>query len=283
MKTFDDLNCALGEGPLWHPLRGQLFWFDILNRRMITVENGKRRIRDFEDMVSAAGWIDGNRMLIAGEKGLSVLNLTDDSRKHLINIEADNPETRSNDGRADPWGGFWIGTMGIQAQPDAGSIYRYFRGEVRQLYHPITISNSICFAPDRRTAYFTDTARGVIMSQSLNPADGWPEGDPQPFIDFRDEEISPDGAVVDCAGNLWSAQWGRGRVAIYDKNGKYLKAFSVPAPHSSCPAFGGEDLNMLFVTTAREHISPEDLTENDGRTFYTLTEFKGQAEHRVLL
>ena len=78
-------------------------------------------------------------------------------------LEADNPVTRSNDGRADPWGGFWIGTMGFNAEPQAGAIYRYYKGEVLPIVRNITISNAICFAPDRSCAYYTDTPTRQIM------------------------------------------------------------------------------------------------------------------------
>ena len=87
--------------------------------------------------------------------------------------------------------------MGKGAEPGAGAIYRYYRGAVQRLFHPITISNAICFAPDRSVAYFTDTPKGIVMRQALNADDGWPEGDPEPWLDLRAEGLNPDGAVVD--------------------------------------------------------------------------------------
>ncbi|MEM6729608.1 MAG: SMP-30/gluconolactonase/LRE family protein, partial [Pseudomonadota bacterium] len=152
-EIFDDHPCILGEGPLWHPGRGELFWFDILGKSL----RSKARVWDFEECVSAAGWIDDDTLLMASASSLSKFDIPTGAREILMPLEADNPATRSNDGRADPWGGFWIGTMGMQLEEDAGAIYRYYRGEVRTLYAPITIPNAICFAPDRSCAYWTDT------------------------------------------------------------------------------------------------------------------------------
>ena len=108
---FDDTRCELGEGPLWHPLRQQLFWFDILGKRLHT----KGQHWDFDDHVSAAGWIDHDTLIVASSRALMTFDIITGDTEHLCDLEADNPVTRSNDGRADPQGGFWIGTMGMDA------------------------------------------------------------------------------------------------------------------------------------------------------------------------
>ena len=156
---FDQTQCQLGEGPLWHPTRKQLFWFDILGKRLHT----KGRHWQFDNHVSAAGWIDQDSLLIATDNALRHFDIATGKHRAVCPLEADNPVTRSNDGRADPQGGFWIGTMGINAEEGAGAIYRYYKGELRQLFAPISISNAICFAPDGKAAYFTDTPTQKIM------------------------------------------------------------------------------------------------------------------------
>jgi sugar lactone lactonase YvrE len=271
---FDDTQCSLGEGPLWHPLRGTLFWFDILGKRL----HSKARHWQFDEYVSAAGWVDADRLIVATQTALIRFDLRDGSQTPLCPLEADNPVTRSNDGRADPQGGFWIGTMGINAEPGAGAIYRYFKGELRQLFAPVTISNAICFAPDGKTAYFTDTPTQKIMRVVLD-ADGWPCADPAVHIDLRMTDLRPDGAVVDAQGNLWNAQWGAGRVAGYAPDGTFIDSYSFAATQTSCPAFGGDDLSILFCTSAATGLDGPD----QGRTYATPTPYKGQAEHRVIL
>jgi len=275
-EVFSDTACRLGEGPLWHPERGQLFWFDILGQRLLTRVDGAERHWQFEDAVSAAGWVDRDRLLVAGATALFLFDVETDARDTVAPLEADNRATRSNDGRADPQGGFWIGTMGRKAEPGAGAIYRYHRGTLRRLVDRVTIPNAICFAPDGRTAFYTDTADGRILRQSLD-RDGWPDGAPSVFVDLSDEDFGPDGAVVDAGGCLWNAQWGAGRVARYAPDGALLSAWPVPTPQASCPAFGGPQGTTLHVTTAADGVG----TPPAGQTFRIETGIAGQREHRV--
>lgn len=283
---FDSRACELGEGAFWHPARQQFFWFDILNRRLLTQENGQPRDWTFDQMVSAAAWVDADRLLVAGERGLFLLHLTTGAQTDLAPVEADNPATRSNDGRADRQGGFWIGTMGKRGgdDPGAGAIYRWYRGELRLLFANITIPNSICFAPDGATAYFTDTVTQRIQQVALDAA-GWPCAAPQVFVDLTDEGLFPDGSTIDAAGNLWNAQWGAGRVACYAPDGRFLRAVAVDAPHSSCPGFGGADLRSLFVTTAREGMDAAALAAHSaaGQTFCLPEVAQGLPEPQVAL
>ncbi|WP_281984477.1 SMP-30/gluconolactonase/LRE family protein [Thalassorhabdomicrobium marinisediminis] len=272
---FDDSTCTLGEGPLWHPERGELFWFDVLSKRLHT----KGTHWQFSRYVSAAGWIDRDRLLMADSIGLHVFDIASGTADQVAELEIDNPVTRSNDGRADPWGGFWIGTMGLNAEPRAGAIYRYFRGELRQLFPDITINNAICFAPDGGHAYFTDTPTKKIMRQRLASRDGWPEGDPEVWLDFGTTDWGPDGAVVDAAGNFWNAQWNANRVACYAPDGTLTQTVAFPAAQTTCPAFGGPGLRTLFCTSAADGLNGPD----DGKTFATAVDTVGQAEHQVIL
>ena len=281
-RIIDPTQCTLGEGPLWHPGRQQLFWFDIVAHRLYTLDHGQRRMWQFDRFVSAAGWIDDNSLLIASERDLFRFDLTTGVRESLVPLEADNPTTRSNDGRADPHGGFWIGTMGKQAETGAGAIHRYFRGELRRLFADISISNSICFAPDGDRAYFCDSVTGKIMQVGLDDS-GWPVGAPDVFVSV--DTGSPDGSVTDAAGNLWNAQWGAGRVACYAPDGRLLLSVPVAAAQPSCPAFGGADLTTLYVTTAGEGLDSAELARNQGNgaTFAAEGAGQGRPEPGVIL
>jgi sugar lactone lactonase YvrE len=272
--VFDDRQCVLGEGPLWHPIRKELFWFDILAKKLLT----KDREWLFDEYVSAAGWIDADRLLVASEKALFTLDLNSDERVHVVDLDAENEVTRSNDGRADPQGGFWIGTMGKQAEPKVGAIYRYYRSEVRKLFDEISISNSICFSQDGKMAFYTDTPTRQIMRVGLD-VDGWPLGQAEVFVDLNSEKVNPDGSVVDADGCLWNAQWGASRVAKYGPDGTFLEEISIPAAQTTCPAFGGEDMQMLFITSAKFGLKGAD----DGMTFAVDMSVRGQAEHQVIL
>jgi sugar lactone lactonase YvrE len=282
---FDPSLCELGEGPLWHPERGQLFWFDILSKRLLTREGGATRHWQFDEHVSAAGWVDRDRLLIASESALSLFDLVTGTGHALLSLEADNPLTRSNDGRVDPFGGFWIGTMGKRAEPGAGAIYRFYRGELRLLFDDLTIPNAICFAPGGEWAYFADTPRRQVMRVRLDEV-GWPASAPEVFVDLRAEGLNPDGAVVDARGDLWIVLWGAGRVACHSgADGRFLHALTFPAPHTTCPAFGGTGLGTLFVTSAREKLDAAALGRHpdSGAVFTVETNKAGQAEHRVVV
>lgn len=168
--------------------------------------------------------------------------------------------------------------MGKSAEPNAGAIYRYYRGEVRKLFGNITISNSICFAPSGDRAYFTDTKLQKIMTMALD-SEGRPTGAPSVFVDLATNDLNPDGSVVDAEGCLWNAQWGASRVARYGPDGAFLSAVELPALQASCPAFGGADLTTLFVTSAADGLDGPD----EGKTFAVDVGVQGQAEHRVIL
>lgn len=282
--VFDATPCYLGEGPMWHPTAKALFWFDIIGKRLYRRMGSVLDTWDFDDYPSAAGWVDVHTLLIATSRGFQRLDIDTGDLKDIAPLEADRPDTRSNDGRADPQGGFWIGTMGMDPTQVSGAIYRYYRNEVRRLFADIRIPNSIAFAPAGDRAYFADTTQGKIMTVALDAA-GWPKGAPKVFVDLTHEGLHPDGSVVDAEGCLWNAQWGAGRVARYSPTGLFLEAVSVGAGQSSCPAFGGEGLGTLFVTSAREGMDAAALAADPlaGQTFAAPTACAGQREYQVIL
>jgi sugar lactone lactonase YvrE len=278
---FDDRICDLGEGPLWHPLRQQLFWFDITAARMLSRDATGPREWRFDRMVSAAGWVDADTLLIASEVALLRFDLRTGAQEVIAPLEADNPVTRSNDGRADPQGGFWIGTMGKAAEPGAGAVWRFHKGELRRLYPGITIPNAICFTPDGRTAQFTDTVTRRVMRVALDGA-GWPKGQPELFLDLTAEGLNPDGAVIDAQGLMWLAEWGAARVAAYAPDRTRVRTVAFDAPHTSCPALGGD---TLYCTSALEGMDAAARAAHPhaGKTFLAPGIAQGQLEHRVIL
>ena len=277
VSVFDTRPCSLGEGPLWHPLRGELFWFDINAHRLLS----KTALWQFDEYVSAAGWISQDELLIASESQLFRFHLSDHSQSKIYDLEADNPITRSNDGRCDPQGGFWIGTMGKKAEARAGAIYRYYRGDLVRLFPEITIPNAICFAPDGQTAYFTDTPLRQIFAVDLD-AEGWPCSAPRVAVDLTATAENPDGAVVDAQGNIWNAQWGAARLACYSPQGTLLETLKIGARQATCPAFAGAS-SRIFCTSATEGIAAAALTASDGQTFTAEVSAIGQLEHQVIL
>jgi sugar lactone lactonase YvrE len=174
--------------------------------------------------------------------------------------------------------------MGKRAEPGAGAVYRWFRGELRRLFSGISIPNSICFTPDGRMAHFSDSARRQVMRVALD-GDGWPVGTPEVFLDLTGGAAEPDGAVVDASGVLWLAEWNGSGVSAFAPDGSHVRHVPVAAAQSSCPAFGGADLSTLFVTSALQGLdAAARLAEpQGGMTFAIPGVAKGQSEHRVIL
>ena len=283
---YDTRPCTLGEGVFWHPLRQALFWFDITQGRLLANDGARQQMWHFPQMVSAAAVISHDEVLICGEKGLFRFDLETGATSPVTALEPDKPENRSNDGKVDRQGGFWVSTMGKDSatRQGKGAIYRWFKGELRLLYPEISIPNAICFSPDGTAAYFSDTAQQKIWRVALDAA-GWPMGAPAVYLDFTGTEIYPDGATVDAAGNVWNAQWGMGRVACYAPDGAFVTEVKVDAPHTSCPAFGGAGMGTLFVTTALEEMSDtaKAAFPNSGKVFAFDGIAKGLADALVAL
>ncbi|GAB5447871.1 SMP-30/gluconolactonase/LRE family protein [Gymnodinialimonas sp.] len=281
VDVFDDRPCALGEGPLWHPTRAQLFWFDILGKRILTRTGDGPQEWQFDRCVSAAGWVDDDRLLIASDQDLSLFYLRDGTSEYVASLEAETPVTRSNDGRADPQGGFWIGTMGHNAEPGAGALYRYYRGELRKIRANVTIPNATCFTPDGQHAYFADTAKRLVWRYTLD-AEGWPEGKAEVYLDHTATGLNPDGAVVDANGNFWCAEWGASRVACYDPSGALIEEVTLRVPQPTCPALAD---GYLYITTALQGLpdAAKDDAPLSGQTLRIATSAVGQPEHQVVL
>ncbi len=278
-QVFDATPCSLGEGPLWHPEAQCLYWFDINGMRLYRRDGETLDQWQFDEHVSAAGWVDRTRLLVASETALQLFDTDTGESEYLCGLESDNALTRSNDGRADPMGGFWIGTMGKKAEKGAGAIYRYSAGELRRLFPRISIPNAISFHPDGRSACFTDTPTRKVLRVALD-AEGWPVGTPEVFLDLADAPGGPDGAVFGADGTFWIALWGAGCVVGHAPDGTEIARFEAPAPHMTCPAFGGADLRTLYATSATE--GRDAPAPAEGATFSWATPFRGQAEHRVI-
>ena len=286
VRTVHPGPFELGEGPLWHPGRQRLFWFSILEGVLHACASDGSDHREWAlgERASAAGIVDDDALLVATETGLWRLDLNAGTKSPVVPLEADDPRTRSNDGRAAPDGSFWIGTMGRDAEDSLGAIYRYDAAAdppLASVRRRVTIPNAICFAPDGASAYLSDTSEGMIRRVALDG--GSPVGEAEPFIDLRPAGLNPDGAVTDAEGFLWCACWGSGEVVRFSPAGERVGAIRFPAVQVSCPAFGGPDMSTLFVTTAYEHMGKDERGPADGAVYAVPTTVRGRAEPRVRL
>lgn len=262
-ELFIDSRCELGEGPFWHPLQDRLFWFDILNKTLFSATAGGIMVDrfTFDATVTAAGVIDSDTLAIASAAGLFKLQLSTDTRELLIPLEPLSTTTRTNDGRVNAAGGFWIGTMGLKdpGSVAAGSLYQVRAGEVTKILPDVLIPNGTCFSPDGKTAYFADTPTGVIRQIAIDPETGLPTGKWETLVEKGVIAGGPDGAVVDSEGFIWSARWGGSSVVRISPAGKVDREVKLPVSRVTCPAFGGKDLKTMYITTAREGMTAAEI------------------------
>jgi sugar lactone lactonase len=275
----------LGEGPTFDVTTQTLFWFDITGRRLMEqrIGDGRFTVHHLPVMASALASIDGDRQLLVCEDGLHVRDRVTGRMIRRVAVEDGNAVTRSNDARTHPSGAFWFGTMGKRAEPEAGAIYWYREGEVRKLYDRITIPNAICFSPDGRIAYFTDTVTNRMMRVDCDPATGLPVGEAKVF--FNNDTGGLDGSVCDGDGQIWNARWGASSLDAYSPDGVRLRSIVMPVTQPSCPAFCGPGLGDLAVTSAWQHMD-EAARKTDpeaGRTFLVSLGLRGRAEPSVAL
>ncbi len=273
--VFDERKCQLGEGPFWHPGQQDLFWFDILDKKLLSSSNEW----DLPRAASAAGWIDTNTLLLATSSGLETFDLVTGRCVLIEAVEAENLRTRSNDGRTDPLGGFWFSTMGWNAETGEGSIYRYAGGEVRKLVEGVTIPNAICFSPCANWVYFADTPTQKIFRQQLDPVSGWPVQNATLFVDLSATDKNPDGAITDSTGNLWVAMWGSSELLGFSAEGAEIDNIILPTPNVTCPASGAEGSSDIFVTTALFGMPQDAGTQGNpaGKTFLIKDAFPGHS------
>lgn len=286
VSIFSDHICELGEGPSYDPGTDALFWFDIVNGKLLEKPlAGALKVHDLGLMASAIAIIDDARQLIATEKGLYVRYVATGKLALHTPIEADNPLTRSNDSRVHPCGAFWTGTMGKDEGKGAGAIYWFFKGELRRLFADITVSNSICFSEDGAIAYYTDTATGLLMRVACDSATGLPVGEPKVFVDHRSSKGYVDGSVVDRDGVLWNAVWGGKAVKAYSPDGTLLREIAMPVTQPSCPAFVGRKADRIAVTSAWKGKDEKQraLDPQAGMTFLLDLSVKGRLDPRVLI
>lgn len=288
MEILDNTKCELGEGPIYDPTSNTLFWFDIIGKRMFSrsySEAANTHEYALPFMTSCMARIDAERQILATEKGLYFRDLKTSKLTHYLDLEADNPKTRSNDGRVHPSGSLWLGTMNKEAEKHAGSIYIIRKDTVKRFYANITIPNGICFSPNGEFGYFTDTFVNILYRVALDPKTGFPIDEPSVFYDYRNGIGGLDGAVTDKNGSLWIALWGEGRILCLSCKGKPIATFDIPAKQPSCPAFVQHTLDCLVVTSAWQGMSKRErnAARKDGMLFTINPKVQGKEEPVMII
>jgi sugar lactone lactonase YvrE len=252
-------RARLGECPVWDSVRGRLDWIDVYNHRVHEFDpiSGRDRFVDTGDVVTAIALAASGRLLVALRDRLAFLHLEYGEIEPLCRLAFARPDTRLNDGKCDPQGRFWVGSMS-QARGQA-ALYRYDSdGTLRVMETGLTLSNGLGWSPDGATFYLTDSAAQRIYAYQFDGAAGQLH-DPRVFVELDDDGVEPDGLAVDEDGVVWSALWNGWCVARFDPDGHEMGRISLPVQCPTSLAFGGPDMTDLYITSASVGLSQAEI------------------------
>jgi sugar lactone lactonase YvrE len=243
-------EARLGEGPVWDPRNSCLRWVDILRGRVHRFDpaSGVDTFFEVGEDVGTVAVRAAGGLVLATASGLSTCLEDGGRRTTLHEVATDPPGGRFNDGKADPWGRFWAGTM-VEDADGGGALYRLDPDRtLHTVLTGVSVSNGLGWSPDGTTMYYVDTRTHGVDVFDHDPSTG--------AVTNRRRLVEvdrgwPDGMTVDAEGCLWVALWDGWGLRRYAPDGRLVTTVEVPAQRVTSCAFGGPDLSTLYVTTAR--------------------------------
>lgn len=272
---FEKIRCEadmLGESPVWDAEQRCLYWVDTINCRVRRLDPASGEIRAWRtpSLVGSLGLAEKDRLILGLVDGFYVLDLGTTAVAPLWRPHPADPRIRFNDGKTDRTGRFLCGTMGIHADP-LGKLYRLGADlGVECLANGIRIANSLCFSPRGETMYFADSLARRIMAYDYAPT-GAHVGAPRLLIDTEPLGSGPDGSTVDADGCLWVALVQIGKIARIAPDGRLDRLIEAPVDLPSCPAFGGDRLDVLYLTSIKDSGTGRAVSRHrDGGHLYAI-------------
>ena len=275
----------LGEGPIWDVREQSFYWVDIRKPVVQRYDWATRTVKSWSmpEMVGSLAVKEKGGLVVALRSQIAFFDQATGSLDRIASPEAGREAMRFNDGKCDRQGRFWAGTMNDVTRDPEGALYRLdpVRGCV-PMERGIRIPNSLAWSVDSRTLYFADSPLRTISSYPFDPATG-EIGAPRSFATVEAPAI-PDGATVDADGCLWSAHYDGWRVVRFMPDGRIDRVIDLPVQRPTSCQFGGPDLSVLFVTTARQKLTPEELAKQPlaGALLALDVGVKGVAEARYV-
>lgn len=259
-----EAKSELGEGPSWDSRNRVLYWVDIF-RGIVHVydpDESKDKVVQAGHYVSSVVPRKSGGVAVTLQHGFYTLDLEEGRPTLLAEVEKSLTGNRFNDGKCDPAGRFWAGTMDIGEKSPFGALYVLEGGkDVKKVLEAVTISNGLGWSPDKRTMYYIDTPTRCISAFDYSERTGEIENR-RTAIDMSDQPGYPDGMTVDEEGMIWVAHWGGGRVTRFDpRTARALEHVEIPASQVTSCCFGGEGLRQLYVTTARGGLDSDAVTK----------------------
>jgi sugar lactone lactonase YvrE len=276
-EVVDDVRVAvasvstLGESPFWHPGEQALFYVDIVGHRLQRFDPRSGELRHWEfdsDLASIAPKVDGS-LIMAMRSGLWHFDPATGERDHLADPPYDPKQERFNDGKCDPQGRFWVGTVYGPREPALATLSCYANGTLTREIGGVTTLNGLAWSPNGRTMHWSDTHTATIFAADFDPATGGLSRQ-RVFASFPAKQAGqdldtyggrPDGAAMDAEGCYWAALFEGQRVVRLSPDGELLREIVLPARCPTMPCFGGSDLKTLYITTSRENRPAAELIE----------------------
>ena len=256
-----DAKAALGECPVWSVTERVLYWADITGRAIHRFDpaSGQDQAWHFPDDIGSFALRDGGGLLVALGTELYLVELDTMAIERVGAAATGRGETRFNDGRCDRVGRFWVGTMDLEKRRPIGALYR-LGGDRRldEMVSGVIVSNGLAWSPDDRVMYHADSRQDVIWAYDYDLSSG-SVANRRVFAEVDPRGGRPDGAAVDADGFYWSTRVGGGRLTRFAPDGRIDREVELPVTYPGMCAFGGPDLDILYVTSVREVLSPAEL------------------------
>jgi sugar lactone lactonase YvrE len=266
-----DSRNTIGEGAFWCPEEQAVYWLDVLMPSSIHRFDPAAEAHQswpVPEIVTAMAKRHDGTLLVASENGLNIFDPRTGDYRHLAELEPHLPKNRSNDGAPDAKGRFWIGTMqnnlgsngeGIPIKGPVGSLWRVETGKPPvAVMDDLSITNGVAWSPDWTKLYVVDSMLARIYVCDFDLETG--TIGPRRIFNDADDLATPDGNAVDADGYLWSARWDGHCVARISPDGVVDRIVPIPASLVTSCAFGGPELDTLYVTTARLGIDEATAT-----------------------
>ncbi|WP_159886913.1 SMP-30/gluconolactonase/LRE family protein [Paenibacillus puerhi] len=276
-------SAVLGEGPSWDEREQILYWVDIMGKRIHSYDpvGGRSDVVQLEEYVGAVVKREGGGLIYAGHQRIAAYDPATGTTNTIAELSPGDPDLRFNDGKCDPAGRFWVGTLSLTGRKHACALYLLEGDKLRPVLEGVSLSNGLGWSSDGRTMYYIDTPTRQVDAYAYDPDSG-ELGEKRTAVDFSGEEGWPDGMTVDEAGMLWIAHYGGSQVSRWNPaTGDKLSSVELPAPNVTSCVFAGKDRSELYVTTATQGMSGEERTQypQAGALFRIRTDIKGAATY----
>ncbi len=250
-----------GESVTWDHDAKRVYWLDIESRELWTLDpaSGRTSTHKAAERIACFALRQRSGLLAGFASGFAFYDPDSGQRQDIVKFEPDIANTRLNDGKTDRQGRFIAGGFDeVEGKPISSVVRIDPDGRMTTLFDSVACANGTCFSPDGKTMYFADTNAATMWSFDYDPTRGT-LGKRRIVGSFKDQLGAPDGACVDAEGFIWNAQWNGRRVVRFAPDGRVDRVVEMPVLNPTCVAFGGAELDTLYISTARYQMTAEQL------------------------